>query len=131
MLFLSKLIPEVCLSTLEAEFVAYSIGMRALLPMKETLQHLVKHFDCSIKEVKYVMKTQAFVDNSGALELAKTNRLTSRTRYMSAKTFWFIGKLSKEVVPEKIDGKMNIADIMTKNTDREIFLRLRALSCGW
>ena len=130
--FVSKLINEVCLSTLEAEFVAYSIGMRCLLPLKEVLSHFVKHFDCSIKDVRYVIKTDAFIDNSGALELAKSKRLTPRTRYMAAKYFWFVDKvLARGVIPDKINGKIQRADIMTKNTNEDTFIRLRKLICGW
>ena len=121
-----------CLSTLEAEFVAYSTGLRCLLPMKEVLGHLVRHFDCSVHDIQYVVKNSAFIDNNGALQLAQHKRLTPRTRYMAAKYFWFLDKvLSKEVIPEKISGDLQQADIMTKNTNPETFLRLRKLICGW
>ena len=130
--FVSKLMNEVCLSTLEAEFVAYSTGMRCLLPLKEVLSHFVKHFDCSVKDVSYVLNTDAFIDNDGALQLAKTKRLTPRTRYMAAKYFWFLDKiLAKEVTPKPISGKVQLGDIMTKNTNEDAFIRLRKLICGW
>ena len=106
--------------------------MHCLLPMKEVLSHFVKHFDCSVKDVRYVIKTNAFIDNSGAYQLAKTKRLTPRTRYMAAKYFWFLDKVwAKEVIPEKIDGKVQVADVITKNTDETTFLRLRKLICRW
>ena len=85
-----------------------------------------------MKDVRYVIKTNAFIDNSGAYQLAKTKRLTPRTRYMAAKYFWFLDKVwAKEVIPEKIDGKVQVADVITKNTDETTFLRLRKLICRW
>ena len=61
------------------------------------------------------------IDNDGALQLAKTKRLTPRTRYMAAKYFWFLDKiLAKEVTPKPIDGKIQLGDIMTKTPTRRL-----------
>jgi hypothetical protein len=61
--------------------------------------------------------------------------MTSRTRHMAVKYFWFLDKVgptgTEDIDIVKVDTKVNIADIFTKNLGRVDFERLRLLLCGW
>ena len=92
-----------------------------LLPMQGTLRHCEQHTDYSIKDFQRVINIQAFIDNSGLMDLNETHCLTPRTCQISEKT-WFINNcVNKKVMPEKTDSKFNVGTIIIKKTDRETF----------
>jgi hypothetical protein len=135
LLWVSKLQSEICVSTLESEFVSLSSSMRSLIPMKRLISEVLSGMTLSPHQALRVStKSQVFEDNAGALQLATTKKMTSRTRHMAVKYFWFLDKVgptgTEDIDIVKVDTKVNIADIFTKNLGRVDFESLRLLLCG-
>jgi hypothetical protein len=133
LLWVSKLQTEISVSTLESEWVALSASMRSLIPMKRLVGEVLSGLTLAPgKTFRVATKSHVFEDNAGALQLAKTKKMTSRTRHMACKYFWFHEKIDGESIDViKVDTKVNIADIFTKSLGRVDFVRLRLLLCGW
>ena len=68
-LWVSRLQSEIALSTLEAEYVALSMSMRELLPMRELLQELGDQLNLDFAKPS-LMHSTVFKDNNGAIGLA-------------------------------------------------------------
>ena len=105
--------------------------------MKE-LGTFVAHTFSKIKDLTYVVKSHIWEDNAAVVQLVNTKRFSPRTRHIATKYWWFLDKVGtpknpagKDLLVTKIDGTINIADIMTKNTQHATFVRLRKLMCGW
>ena len=132
--FSSKLSQEICLSTCESELQAFSFGMRAFIPLKGLIHEISVNFKSKLGRDAIVHQSLAHIDNSAALKLIQSGKFTARTRHLCVKLFWFLDKLKDQrlgIVPKKINGEVLIADLMTKNTKPDTFLRLRKLFCGW
>ena len=131
LLWVSKLQTEIALSTLESEFIALSSSFRSLIPTKRLIEATLSGLDIQT-EVKYSAKSTIFEDNSGALRLATTKRLTPRTRHIATKYFWFLDHVDKGLADiVKVDSASNKSDIFTKSLKPVDFLRIRNLLCGW
>ena len=132
--WVSKLQTEISLSTTESEILALSAALRVFLPMKRLTEFIAKRFSGVTSDIKYTGKSHIWEDNASAVTLCDKKNITTRTRHIATKYFWFLDKVNypnSELRVLKIDGKVNVADIMTKNTDKTTFLRLRKLMCGW
>jgi hypothetical protein len=86
----SKLIDAICLSTMMAEYYALSIAMREVLP----LQELVKTVALGIKiddKVQTDFKITVWEDNNGCLTLANLDpgQSTPRSKFYDSKVHWF------------------------------------------
>lgn len=135
----SVLQPTISVSTLESEWNALSASMRALIPMKRLVGEVLSGM--SLKpgtDFRVATKSQVFEDNAGVVQLATTKKMTSRTRHMAVKMFWFMEKLGnnpetggEDISIIKVASKDNMADIFTKSLGRVDFCRLRHLLCGW
>ena len=68
-LWVSKLQTEIALSTLHAEYVALSQSLRDLLPIKNLIGEVMKHFNLD-KDIKFISKSTVYEDNNGALRVA-------------------------------------------------------------
>ena len=68
-LWVSRLQSEIALSTLEAEYMALSMLMRELLPMRELLQEVGEQIDMDFAKPSQMHST-VFEDNNGAVGLA-------------------------------------------------------------
>jgi hypothetical protein len=121
------------MSTVESEFSALSQSMRALIPLRRIMEEINSAFHLTDSPIPYTTKSTVFEDNSGALQLAKTKKMTARTRHMAVKYFWFLDKIHPRgpIHIEKVDSKVNIADHLTKNLQKHTFQTLRKLFCGW
>ena len=75
----SKLQTEIALSTLEAEYIALSQGMRELVAARGLLVELTQQMDFKIANMSYVCK--AWEDNTGTQNLANSKGplMTTRT----------------------------------------------------
>ena len=134
LLYVSKIQSEIALSTTESETIALSQGIRALIPIKRTVEHIAKYFELPGKnKLKVTALSQIFEDNAAVVQLGKSKRFTPRTRHISSKHWWSIDQIDnqKTLAIQKIDGKLNTADLMTKNVSQETFIRLRKILCGW
>ena len=136
-LWSSKLITEICLSTTEAEYVALSEAMRQTVPMMNILKECQARGLINSKSIPEV-KCTAFEDNSGALEMARSPKMRPRTKHINLKYHWFRSFIAKagenidgKVVVLAIDTKDQLADIFTKAVTQELFLKFRKAIFGW
>ena len=128
--WVSKLQGCISLSTTEAEYIALSHSMRELIPFTG----LVELNEIFHKEkLKPTVKCKLFVDNNGALELAKAPKYRPRTKHIALKYHHFRNVVKEgkvEILP--IDTKQQIADIFTKCiSDVVLFRYSRHKLLGW
>ncbi len=79
LLWSSKLIPDIVFSTVAAEYCAFSIAMRDLIPMRELLKEIGSALGQEIKDVSRMQST-VFEDNTGCLALVNTPRMSTRNK---------------------------------------------------
>ena len=128
----SKLISEICLSTMESEYISLSKSCRDLLP----LQRLVKELGDALHIAspgKTTIKCTIWEDNQAALKLATLELpyMTNRSKHIAIKYHWFRSHVGKEWEVRPIDTKQQIADMFTKGLPRDTFQYLRKLLMGW
>ena len=78
-------------------------------------------------------KTAVWEYNIGALILAKLEpgQMTSRSKHYAVKYHWFCSKLKpNNIAVEKIDTKLQKADILTKRIRKDLFENIRKLFSG-
>ena len=141
----SRLMDSICLSTMMAEYYALSMAMREVLPLRDLVKTLATGCDL-VPRCLTTFRTTVWEDNMGALTLANLDpgQNTTRSRHFDSKVHWFRSKLSKalESTPEahldpdgiyvkKVDSKFQLADIFTKPLVKETFEFLRNLLMGW
>ena len=129
----SKLQPDIALSTMMAEYTALSMAMKEVLPIRNLLLELSKSM-CLDQKHLTTFKTTVHEDNMGALTLAKMEegQVTPRSKFYAVKLHWFRSHLKpNDIVCEKIDTKIQRADLMTKALPVATFEKLRELLCGW
>jgi hypothetical protein len=129
----SKLQTDIATSTMEAEYSALSMALRATIPLMEIVRYLVTGFGRT-KNVITRFKTTVHEDNMGALRLAQMEpgRNTPRSKFYAIKLHWFRSWLKpKEIELEYIESKNQKADILTKSLGMIDFETNRNLSCGW
>ena len=132
-LWSSKLQMEQSLSTMEAEYIALSAGMKELLPMKFLVQEVCKGVGLDPEHVATIHST-VWEDNSACLTLANLEppRMTPRSKHIAVKYHWFRSKLKPNKIEiKKIDTKEQLADILTKGLRAEQFRKIRKLLMGW
>ena len=128
----SKLIDAVCLSTMMAEYYALSIAMREVLPLRDLVRTVSK--GVGIKdEVFTTFKVSVWEDNNGCLTLANLDpgQTTPRSKFYDSKVHWFRSHLSDEIKVKRVDTEEQLADLFTKPLPREVFERLRKMLMGW
>jgi hypothetical protein len=129
----SKLQTDIATSTMEAEYSALSMALRAAIPLLDVVRYVVSSF-AATREVLTTFKTTVHEDNQGALRLARMEpgRNTPRSKFYAIKHHWFRSWLKpKEIELEYIESKKQKADILTKSLGFIDFEANRMLSCGW
>ena len=128
--------PEISLSTMEAEYNALSFCMKQVIPFQRTLKAIANGIGISTNKLT-TFKTTVWEDNAGALTLAKMEpgRVTPRSKHYAIKYHWFRqftqSTSDEQVFVEKIDTTYQRADLLTKGLGRIKFEFLRSLLCGW
>ena len=127
----SKLQSVIALSTTEAELVALSTALRDVIPTIEFMKEL--HQQKVIPNYSPPkIKCKVFEDNSGALEIATVHKMQPRTKHMNVRYHHFREFVkSGEIVVEAIRSQWQLADMLTKQPTKELFLKLRKLLMGW
>ena len=128
----SKLQNEITLSSTAAEYVAFSMAMRELLPMRALLKELAAKLKMDIV-TKSLVRSTVFEDNQGCLSMVNVPKMSTRNKYLSLKYHFFrshIGE-SKGVVARHIRTTEQKADIFTKGLPPEQFQTIRKLLIGW
>jgi hypothetical protein len=139
----SKLIEGICMSTMMAEYCALSTAMRELLPLRETIKVLIQGVKLNHPVITEFHATSVvYEDNMGALTLAEMDpgRTTARSRFFDSKVHWFRQHVTKPgteshtdlpLTVVKVDSKDNLSDIFTKPLPRDQFVKLRKDMIGW
>jgi hypothetical protein len=128
----SKLQTEIALSTCEAEYIALSTGMRALLPLRDLLHFLGDALQIQRDQITKVCAV--WEDNNTALKLANAQfpNMTPRTKHIAVKYHWFKSHIKEgEIEVRPIDTKIQKADIFTKGITRKEFEEKRSMIMGW
>ena len=128
----SKLQGEITLSSTAAEYVAFSMAMRELLPMRALLKELAKKLKMDLVS-KSLVRSTVFEDNQGCLSMVNVPKMSTRNKYLSLKYHFFrshIGE-SKGIVAKHIRTTEQKADIFTKGLPPEQFRTIRKLLIGW
>ena len=128
----SKLLPLICLSTMESEYVALSTACRDLLPLHEEVKEIGKALGLP-EETFMNLKTTIWEDNQAALKLANLELpyMTNRSKHIAIKYHWFRAFVGKLWTVEPIDTKEQLADIFTKGLPKDLFEHLRRKLMGW
>ena len=137
-LWVSKLQIDISLSTIHAECMALSQSLRGFLQFKTPAKETLKGLGINTNKLKVVTQSSVFEENSGDIVLASSPRLNPTSKFICVQYQWFRSHIdsdknfSKPIPINKIDGKVNPADIFTKiNSKESEFLALRKLLCGW
>lgn len=132
-LWKSKRIQEICLSTMEAEYISLSMAMRSLIYLRGLMFEIDGIFGLGVGDSISTIST-VFEDNSAARILATTDppRMTPRSKSLAVKYHWFRSRLSPEtILVEAVASAQNMADIFTKALPFETFARHRKTICGY
>jgi hypothetical protein len=129
----SKLQPCIATSTMESEYTALSMSLRAAIPLIEITKAINKGLKFTTTKL-LTFKATVHEDNMGALKLAKLEpgRNTPRSKFYALKLHWFRSWL----VPREIEiihcaTKDQKADYLTKPLGPTMFVACRKLSMGW
>ena len=127
----SKLIDTICLSTMMAEYIALSVCMRHLIPIRSICADLCKSLGLE-EMTKSRMHSVIFEDNLGALGLASAPKDTPQSKFYAVKYHWFRDHIADGTCQIKhVASKENLADIFTKMMNVEIFVYLRSKLMKW
>ena len=128
----SKLQTEIATSTMHAEYIALSTGMRELLPVKNILEEVCEVLDVDRDESVKVIKV--FEDNEGALKLATgpLGKITPQSKHFAVKYHWFREKLDENKIDiSHVTTDLQKADIFTKGLIGPEFRAKRKMLTGW
>ena len=129
----SKLQPCIATSTMESEYTALSMSLRAAIPLIEVTKAINKGLNFTTTKL-LTFKATVHEDNMGALKLAKLEpgRNTPRSKFYALKLHWFRSWLvPKEIEIIHCPTKDQKADYLTKPLGPMMFADCRLLSMGW
>jgi hypothetical protein len=127
----SKIKRESTLSSTESEYVALSEAFRVLLPLMDLIEEAVHH-GVPVELGPPTIRCKAFEDNYGALQLARLPNMRPRTRHINVKYHHFREAVAKgRITIEHVSTTNQLADELTKNLQRDLFVRLRKAIMGW
>lgn len=133
----TNLITEICLSTLEAEYVALVNSLRSVIPIRNLIIDLLKFLKLP-QASNPVLRCTVFEDNQGAFLLANNQRITARTKYFCVKWHFFWSYVYHPdrnpdgwLIVEKCPTEEQNADYLTKGLSREVFEKNRQRVQGW
>ena len=116
LMWASKMQTQVALSTMEAEYSAYSQSMRDLIPIREILKEVMtivfdklpsisyhshcKVFDDTVGSSTHVIpQSTVFEDNDACLKFARMPKLTPRTKHIGIPCHWFHTQVKNIIDP--------------------------------
>jgi hypothetical protein len=131
-LWSSKLQTDITLSSTAAEYVAFSMAMREMLPMRVLLQELSAKMDLPTLKQSLVRST-VFEDNMGCLSLVTVPKMSPRNKYLALKYHFFRSHIGEEkgIIARYIPTLEQRADIFTKGLPPTQFAVIRKLLMGW
>jgi hypothetical protein len=128
----SKLQSEITLSTVAAEYVAFSMAMRELIPMRALLKEISHKLDLQVV-TKSLVRSTVFEDNQGCLSLVNVPKMSTRNKYLALKYHFFRSSIGEEkgIVAQYIKSEHQLADPFTKSLPVSKFRELRKQLIGW
>ena len=114
----SKRQPTVALSSTEAEYMAVTDASKEAIWLRRLYE-----------EIRPNPQTRPnpqciFVDNNGAIELAKNQRQNDRSKHIDIKHHFIREAVESKLVElKRVDSKENTADILTKALSAELHQR--------
>ena len=128
----SKLLPLICLSTMESEYVALSTACRDLLPLHREEEEIGRAIGLP-KKAYMNIKTTIWKDNQAALKLTNLQHpyMTNRSKHIAIHYHCFRAFVGKLWTVEPIATRDQLADIFTKGLPKEHFEQLRRDLMGW
>ena len=132
-LWKSQLQTSIATSTMESEYIALSMALRAAIPLLDICVSINQGL--GITEQKLLtFKTTIHEDNIGALTLAKLEpgRHTPRSKFYALRLHWFRSWLEpRKIEIVHVKSKDQKADYLTKPLTSQLFKSCRKLSMGW
>jgi hypothetical protein len=126
----SKLISQICLSTTEAEYCCLSQSLRDTIPIMNLLQEMNDYKFIDTASVPKI-HCKAFEDNIGALELAKVPKMRPRTKHINLVFHHFRDHVRRGLVSiYHVTTTRQIADMLTKPLDQNLFQQHRKKLIG-
>ena len=129
----SKLQTSIATSTMESEYTALSMALRAAIPMLDVSSSINEGLGLN-KDKFLTFKATVHEDNIGALTLGKLEpgRNTPRSKFYALRLHWFRSWLKpKEIELIYCPTKDQKADYLTKPLTASMFEACRRLSMGW
>jgi hypothetical protein len=129
----SKLQSEITLSSTGAEYVAFSMAMREVLPMRALLKELCsKKLDLKVASDSLIRST-VFEDNQGCLSIVNSPKMSARNKYLSLKYHFVQSHIGndKGIQACWIETTKQQADIFTKGLPEGQFQAIHKLLMGW
>ena len=129
----SKLQPCIATSTMESEYTALSMSLRAAIPLLE-VTNAINIGLSFVKDRILTFKATVHEDNMGALRLAqlKPGRNTPCSKFYALKLHWFCSWLKPKAIEiVHCPTKDQKADFLTKPLGPTLFKACRLLSMGW
>jgi hypothetical protein len=132
-LWVSKLQSTVATSTMESEYTALSMALRAYIPLEAIVRSVLTGLSYQNNR-EVTIKATVHEDNQGALILAnlEPGRHTPRSKFYALRLHWFRHwTQASHINIEFIDTKHQKADFLTKALSSGPFKINRNLSMGW
>lgn len=132
-LWVSKLQTTIATSTMEAEYTALSMALRAAIPLLAVFKSVIKGLSYT-KPQQIKFKATVHEDNQGALILGKLepSRHTPRSKFYALRLHWFRSWIqTSQIEMEFIDTAKQKADFLTKPLPPLKLQQNRQLSMGW
>jgi len=128
----SKLMQEVALSTTEAEYGAISLSLRDVIFLMQMVAETAAQLKWETSQRVPTVHCKLFEDNSGALEMARLPKMGPRTKHVCVKMHHFrehvrTGKVSINKVPTRYQ----LGDIATKAQPEALFESQRESLLQW
>ena len=90
----SKLQTLIAVSTMEAEYIALSMRMREVIPLKRIFIDLSNCFEVEVKVAR--AKCPVFEDNSSAIQLANVPKMTPRSKHIALHYHFSVSMYERE-----------------------------------
>jgi hypothetical protein len=133
LLWKSKLLTKIALSTMEAEYVSLITSFKNLFPLLDLTQELTTACGLPLKK-NTTLHVKVHEDNVGALTLGRLEprRMTPRSKHHAVKYHWFRKQISpRKIDLVKIDTKDQLGNIFIKELSPVLFRHLHLKLMGW
>ena len=128
----SKMLQEVALSTTEAEYCAISMSLRDVIFLMQLLEETAVELPWETSKERPKVHCKLFEDNSGALEMARLPKMRPRTKHLCVKMHHFREYVRKgKVSVHKIPTRFQLGDIATKAQPEPLFVSQRESLLQW